>query len=473
MSVRVRFAPSPTGHLHIGGARTALTNWLFARQAGGAFLLRIEDTDPERSRRAHEEQILRDLAWLGLDWDEGPDRGGPVGPYRQSERTARYDEVCERLIAEGKAYRCDATVDELDALREAQKARGEDPRYDRRNRDKGLGADVGPHVVRLKLPIDGATAFDDLVKGRIEIANEKLDDFVLRRTDGSYTYNYVVVVDDVDMGITQVVRGDDHVNNTPKQIHLYHALGAPVPAFGHLPMILGPDGSRLSKRHGDTALGAYRDMGIPQQAMLNYLARLGWAHGDQEVFTADELVRLFALGDVGVSGARWDLDKLHWLSGTWIRALPLDELVAQARPFFEAAGLAVAEDRLPFVVAALQKRAQTLVDLAAQGRFCFVDDAALELDPAASEKFLKPGVGAVLGALADALEAAPSWDEPALTAVVDAHLAATGLKLGKVAQPLRVALTGSAVGPGLYEMMLGVGRDGTLRRIRAAAARCP
>ncbi len=301
-SPRVRFAPSPTGKLHIGGARTALSNWLFARSTGGTYVLRIEDTDPERSKREHEEQIIRDLGWLGLDWQEGPEAGGPHGPYRQSERTARYAEVCDALLAAGKAYRCNASREELDALRESQRAAGVDPRYDRRNRDAGLGPDCGPHVIRLKLPIDGTTVIHDRIKGDIEIANEKLDDFIIRRTDGSFTYNFVVVVDDHDMAITHVVRGDDHVNNTPKQIHLYRAMGAEVPAFAHLPMILGQDGSRLSKRHGHTSLGSYRDMGIPREAMLNYLARLGWSHGDQEIFTEAELISLFKLEDIGRSG---------------------------------------------------------------------------------------------------------------------------------------------------------------------------
>jgi len=474
MSLRVRFAPSPTGHLHIGGARTALSNWLEARREGGVFVLRIEDTDPERSKREHEEQIIRDLRWLGLEWQEGPDVGGPFGPYRQSERNDRYLAVIDQLLAGGKAYRCNATAEELDALRAEQTARQQDPQYDRRNRDKNLGPDCGPHTVRIKMPLDGVTVIDDLIKGRIEIPNEKLDDFVLLRSDGTPTYNFVVVVDDWDMGITLVARGDDHVNNTPKQIHLYHALGAPVPAFAHLPMILGPDGSRLSKRHGHTALGQYRDMGILQEAMLNYLARLGWASGDKEVFTTEELIEMFRLSDVGSSGARWDMDKLLWLNETWIRNLSLAELTDRARPFLEAAGWSITpaeEPRVVEVVRCLQKRARTLVDLAEQARFAFEADEAMIWDEAAVAKNLKGDAAKILLALAQALEGAASWTEAALATQVESLLAELGIKLGKIAQPTRVALTGKGVGPGLYEMFLAVGRETTLRRLRAGAAR--
>jgi glutamyl-tRNA synthetase len=473
MTLRVRFAPSPTGHLHIGGARTALSNYLEARREGGAFVLRIEDTDPERSKKEHEEQILRDLAWLGLRWTEGPDIGGPFGPYRQSERYDRYRAVAMDLLARGLAYRCNATPEELDQMRAAQSANGEDPRYDRRNRDKDLGPDCGPHAIRVKMPIEGVTVIDDLIKGRIEIRNELLDDLVILRTDGTPTYNFVVVVDDHDMGINLVARGDDHINNTPKQIHIYHAMGAEVPRFAHLPMILGPDGSRLSKRHGHTSLGSYRDMGIVPEAMLNYLARLGWSHGDQEVFTEAELIEHFRLSDVGSSGARWDMDKLEWLNQTWIQSFAPAELVERALPFLEAEGYATAGlgARLPAIIDAFQKRSRTLVELAKQARFFFIDDAELSWDEAAVAKHLKPEAGALLSALADRLEAEPVWEEPALTAVVDALLAERGAKMGKLAQPVRVALTGQGVGPGVYEMLLGLGKETSVRRLRAGAAR--
>lgn len=473
MTVRVRFAPSPTGHLHIGGARTALSNYLYARRHGGVHVLRIEDTDPERSRREHEEQIIRDLAWLGIEWDEGPNVGGDHGPYRQSERFDRYAAITDDLLARGLAYRCNATKEELDALRESQREAGLDPRYDRRNRDAGLGPDCGPHVVRLKLPTSGTTTFTDLIKGEVTVANDKLDDFVIRRTDGSPTYNFVVVVDDIDMAITHVVRGDDHVNNTPKQIHVYEALGASIPQFAHLPMILGSDGSRLSKRHGHTALGQYRDMGILKEAMLNYLARLGWSHGDQEVFDHSELIELFGLSAIGKSGAQWDMVKLTWLNETWIRKLSVDELSARARPFFAAAGIEVDPDRYPLAVAAVQKRASTLVDLAEQARFFFVDDSALDFDPKATKKWWKAKSGPILADLATRLEALSTWTEAAIEPVVAEVCAQHEVKLGKVAQPVRVALTGQSRGPGLYEMLEGVGQATAIRRIRHAAASCP
>ena len=473
MSVRVRFAPSPTGHLHIGGARTALSNYLYARRHGGVHVLRIEDTDPERSRRAHEEQILADLSWLGIGWDEGPEKGGPHGPYRQSERMDRYTAIIEDLLARGAAYRCNATKEELDEMREQQRARGEDPRYDRRNRDTGLGPDCGPHVVRLKLPTEGTTVVHDLIKGDVEVANEKLDDFVIRRTDGTPTYNFVVVVDDIDMAITHVVRGDDHVNNTPKQVHVYRALGAELPAFAHLPMILGTDGSRLSKRHGHTSLGSYRDMGILKEAMLNYLARLGWSHGDQEIFEHDELVTLFSLEAIGKSGAQWDMAKLTWLNETWIRRLDGADLAARARPFLEALGLELDDSRLLVAVESVQKRASTLVDLAEQAAFYFVDADTLDYEAKATKKWWKAATGPLLSSFADQLEALQSWDEPSMEAMVATFCADHEVKLGKVAQPVRIALTGKGRGPGLYEMMLGLGRDRTVRRIRRAADRCP
>ena len=473
MSVRVRFAPSPTGHLHIGGARTALSNYLYARKHGGVHILRIEDTDPERSRREHEVQILRDLSWLGIGWDEGPDVGGALGPYRQSERMDRYNAVISELLASGKAYRCNATKEELDEMREAQKARGEDPRYDRRNRDANLGPDCGPHVVRLKLPTDGTTVMHDIIKGDVEVSNEKLDDFVIRRTDGAPTYNFVVVVDDIDMQITHVVRGDDHVNNTPKQIHVYRALGADIPRFAHLPMILGSDGSRLSKRHGHTSLGSYRDMGILKEAMLNYLARLGWSHGDQEIFDHDELVSLFTLGAIGKSGAQWDMAKLTWLNETWIRRLSPADLAQRCLPFFAEKGLTIDPDRVELAVSSVQKRASTLLELVDQAAFYFVEADSLDYEQKATKKWWKAATGPLLTAFADRVEALDGWDETHMGAMVDAFCAEHEVKMGKIAQPVRIALTGRGQGPGLYEMMLGLGRERSVRRIRRAAERCP
>ena len=307
-SSRVRFAPSPTGYLHIGGARTALFNWIYAKKHGGTFVLRIEDTDPSRSKREHEVQIETDLNWLELNWQEGPSVGGDYGPYRQSERFDRYRKVIEQLLAEGKAYRCIATAEELDELRAGQRERGEKMMYDNRYRNANLGPDCGEHVIRLKTPLEGETVVDDQIKGRTVFQNAELDDYILVRSDGTPTYNFVCVVDDLDMGITLVLRGDDHLNNTPKQCNLYAALGQPSPQFAHVPMILGDDGKRLSKRHGATAVGLYREMGIVKEALFNYdSTRLGlWRH---EIFTPQEVIDVFELSQINKAGAKWDMQK--------------------------------------------------------------------------------------------------------------------------------------------------------------------
>ena len=297
MSMRFRFAPSPTGHLHIGGARTALFNWLLARKHDGVFLLRIEDTDRARSKAEHEAQVLRDMAWMGLDWDEGPSTGGEYGPYRQSERQGRYDTYIARMLDEGTAYRCTCSKERLTQVREAAQAKGEKPKYDRHCRNLNLGPDCGDHVVRFKAPLDGETVVKDLVKGDVTFRNEELDDLIIQRTDGSPTYNFVVVIDDHEMKVTHVVRGDDHLNNTPKQQLLYEALGLPVPAFGHLPIILGDDGGKMSKRHGSTSVGAYRENGFLPEALFNYLTRVGWACGDMEHFTAEEAIAARLAGE--------------------------------------------------------------------------------------------------------------------------------------------------------------------------------
>jgi len=471
MSLRVRFAPSPTGYLHIGGARTALFNWLLARGQGGTYVLRIEDTDLERSKPEFEAQILRDLTWLGLDWDEGPNVGGPYAPYRQTERTDHYLPYIQTLLDTGHAYRCDCTTERLDTLREAQTAAKEKPGYDGRCRDRGLGADCGTHVVRFRTPADGALIVDDMVKGRVEFDLTEFDDLVILRSDGSPIYNFVVVIDDLEMKITHVLRGDDHLNNTPKQILLYRALGVEPPRFGHMPLILGPDGSRLSKRHGATSVGSYRDMGILPEALVNYLARLGWSHGDQEIFSADELVAAFNVDGIGVSGGRWDMDKLRWLNQVWMKRVSLDELVERSRPHFEARGYEI-DERLPAIVSTLRERAQTLVDLAESAAFYYVADEALAMDAEAVTKFLRPETGPVLEALADTLGDLRAWELSELEAAFDVFLQARGMKLGKLAQPVRVAVTGQKVGPGVFETLFALGRDRTLHRLRAAAARC-
>jgi glutamyl-tRNA synthetase len=310
MTPRVRFAPSPTGYLHIGGARTALFNWLYAQRHAGVFVLRIEDTDPERSKPEYEAQIIDAMKWLGLDWDEGPHSGGDVGPYRQSDRFDLYRTYIDTLLASGSAYRCTCSKERLEALREQQKADKTRLGYDGLCRDAGHGADCGPHVVRLRMPDEGTTVVDDLIKGPTHFENATLTDWILLRAAGAPTYNFVVVVDDHEMKITHVVRGDDHLNNTPRQQCLYSALGLPVPAFAHLPMILGEDGSRMSKRHGATSVGEYRKEGFLAEALINYLTRLGWAHGDMEAFTTDESTAVFTFGGVNKTGAKWDRVKL-------------------------------------------------------------------------------------------------------------------------------------------------------------------
>ncbi|MBN1336423.1 MAG: glutamate--tRNA ligase [Deltaproteobacteria bacterium] len=465
--VRLRFAPSPTGHLHIGGARTALFNWLLARKLGGTFVLRLEDTDAERSTREFEREILRDLAWLGLIWDEGPDVGGPHGPYRQTERADLYRALAERLLASGHAYRCTCSPQRLEAVRAEALARGEKPRYDGHCRDLGLGPSCGPHVVRFRMPGDGVVAVHDLVKGPVEIRDEELDDFVLVRSDGLPTYNFAVVADDHGMGITHVLRGDDHLNNTPKQVHLYRALDAEPPRFGHMPLILGPDGKRLSKRHGATSVGAYRDLGFLPEALVNYLARLGWAHGDLELFDIDELVRVFSIEGIGTSAGRWDMDKLMWVNQHWIARLPVERVARDAAPFLAALGLTGPFDdsRAHLAVDAVRSRARTLVQVATMAAFCFLPDERLPYDDAAVRKFLVPDAAPLLETVLERLKRLPSWERASIEGAISEWLQASGLGLGAVAQPVRVAVTGSRVGPGLFETLEALGRDRSLARL--------
>ena len=470
--MRVRFAPSPTGYLHIGGARTALFNWLLARKHSGSFVLRIEDTDRQRSKPEFEAQILRDMAWLGLDWDEGPQTGGEHGPYRQSERQGRYDQYLARMLEEGTAYRCTCSRERLTEVREAAQAAGKKPMYDGHCRDLGLGPDCGEHVVRFKSPADGHTVVKDLCKGDVTFDNTELDDLIIQRTDGSPTYNFVVVIDDHEMGITHVVRGDDHLNNAPKQQLIFEALGLPVPAFGHLPIILGNDGGKMSKRHGDTSVGAYRDKGFLPEALFNYLNRVGWAHGDMEHFTKAEALAVFGLDGVAKAGAKWDMDKLTWMNQQWLMGLPTAELARRALPFFDSAGIEP-DERLVPAVATLQARAKTLVDLVAQSAFYFVDDEELDWDEGATKKFLKAAAGPRLTELAATLEGVDDWTAEALEPVVKSFCESREIGLGKVAQPIRVSMTGQKTGPGLFEMLVAIGKPTAIRRMRAGASRCP
>ena len=463
--VRVRFAPSPTGHLHVGGARTALFNWAFARRHGGVFILRIEDTDAERSTEESLDGILDALTWLGLDWDEGP----PTAGYRQSERNEIYRAHADRLLAEGKAYRCRCTPALLDSLRAAAQARGETFRYPGTCRDAGVPASE-PHALRLRIADTGQTAVEDLLHGTVRFDHSQLDEWIIVRTDGTPTYNFCVVVDDVTMKITHVIRGDDHLSNTPKQVQCYQALGYPTPVFAHVPLILGPDKRRLSKRHGASSVQAFREEGILPEALFNYLARLGWSHGDQEVFSREDVAAHFDLSHVGQAAAVFDRAKLEWLNQHWIKTLPPEQVAERLVPYLERAGLPAPADRawLARVVVTLRERARTLVEMAESARFYF--EAPVAYDPAAAAKFWTPEASARYTHLIKRLEAAALLDAPDLEALYRGLTAELGLKLVDLAQLTRIALTGRAASPPIFEVVALVGRDETLRRLRAAQA---
>jgi glutamyl-tRNA synthetase len=464
---RLRFAPSPTGYLHIGGARTALFNWLWARKTGGTFLLRIEDTDRDRSTQLAVEAIFDGLRWLGLDWDEGPGKPGPGGPYFQTERLEIYRAHAERLMRAGQAYVCTCTKEELEAGRARAEAAKVQYRYPGTCRDRARDAS-GRHVIRFRAPEQGATGWDDLVKGPISTPHETLQDEVILRSDGVPLYNFGVVVDDVTMGITLVARGDDHVNNTARQILMYRALGAPPPVFAHLPMILGTDGKRLSKRHGATSVTDYRDMGYLPQAVANYLVRLGWSHGDQEIFTREELVQHFDWAQVGATAGVFNQEKMLWVNHQWMRALPDDELARGALPYLRAAGLPAEDDaKLRLVARALRERAKSFGEVVEQARAYY---APVALDPRARARFLTSEARPLLRALRDGLAGLPSPDLAQLEALFDGVAAAGRVGLGKVAQPARVALTGGTASPGIHDVVLILGRDESLARLDAALA---
>ncbi|RMF86958.1 MAG: glutamate--tRNA ligase [Nitrospinota bacterium] len=461
--VRVRFAPSPTGHLHIGGVRTALFNWLFARNQGGVFILRIEDTDRSRSTEEFIAAIIEGLRWLELDWDEGP--------YRQTERLALYQEHAHKLLEAGKAYYCYCSPEELEQRRQEAIKRGESPRYDRRCRErKDIPAGITP-AIRLKAPLEGETTYHDLVYGPITFANAQLDDLIILRSDGTPTYNFCVVVDDVTMRISHVIRGDDHINNTPRQILIYQALEYPLPQFAHVPIILGPDKSRLSKRHGATSILAYRDMGYLPEAMINYLVRLGWSHGDQEIFSREELIKYFSLEQIHKSAAIFNPEKLLWLNSHYIKTIDESRLIALVRPFLEREGIVspgqeIEETFLRRVVASLRERAKTLVELAQFSRFYFGQEVSYE--EKAARKFLRPEVKPLLQRLITALKAAPDFSEASIEQAFQQVITAEGVKLGKVAQPARVALTGGTVSPSIYEIISIIGRERVLHRLQKA-----
>jgi glutamyl-tRNA synthetase len=462
---RVRFAPSPTGYLHVGGARTALFNWLWARRHGGTFILRVEDTDQDRSTKEAEAAIFEGLRWLGLDWDEGPEVGGPHGPYFQMERLDLYASHAEKLIAEGKAYACTCTREELEAGRKKAEAEKRQYRYPGTCREKPYDR-TRPHVIRFRVPEHGATEWDDLVKGRISTPHDTLQDEVILRSDRVPLYNFGAVVDDVTMKVNLVGRGDDHVNNTARQILMYRALGYPVPQFAHFPMILGSDKTRLSKRHGATSVTAYRDMGYLPEAVVNYLVRLGWSHGDQEIFTLDELVRFFDLKQVGQAAAVFNPEKMAWVNHEWLKKLPEDELARKALPFFRAAGLPAEDDaKLRHVVRVARERLRTFAEYAQQFRYFYAPPA---FDPKAKEKFLTNDQRPVLEAIRTGISALATLDTEPLEKLFQGEAEKRGLGLGKIAQPVRVALTGGTASPGMYDVVQILGKDETLRRLDEA-----
>jgi len=461
MSVVTRFAPSPTGFLHIGGARTALFNWLYARHHGGRFLLRIEDTDRARSTQEAIDAIFEGLAWLGLEADE------PA--VFQSARAERHTAVAERLLAEGNAYPCYCTQQVLADMREAQRKAGEPVRYDRRCRDRDPGG-APPGIepaIRFKAPLEGETVIADHVQGTVRVANGQLDDMIVLRADGSPTYMLSVVVDDHDMGVTHVIRGDDHLNNAFRQMKLIEALGWPVPEYAHIPLIHGPDGAKLSKRHGALGVDAYRAMGFLPEAMRNYLLRLGWSHGDEEIINTDQAIAWFDLDSVGRSAARFDLDKLTNLNAHYLRlrddADLADMIAARLENRLGRPVAGTEKERLIGGMGGLKARARTLVDLG-ESALIYIDGAPFEVTEAA-QKLLDSEARTRLKALASALRGIESWTETELEPAVRAYAESEGLKLGKVAQPLRAALTGSTVSPGIFEVMVTLGREETLRRL--------
>ncbi|MBD8871653.1 glutamate--tRNA ligase [Rhodanobacter sp. DHB23] len=462
MTVRTRFAPSPTGFLHIGGARTALYCWLEARRRGGEFLLRIEDTDRERSTDEAVQAILDAMAWLDLSAD--------AAPVYQTHRLARYREVAERLLAEGKAYYAYESKEEIEAMREAAMAKGEKPRYNGYYRDRNEPYREDPNrVIRFRNPLEGSVVFDDKVKGRVEWANTELDDLVIFRSDGWPTYNFAVVVDDIDMGITEVIRGDDHVNNTPRQINIYHALGAPVPEFAHLPMILDKEGKKLSKRTNSVSVMEYREEGYLPHAILNYLVRLGWSHGDQEIFSREEMVRLFDAADVNKAASRFDTEKLNWLNQHYLKT---DDPAALAPEFawhLARAGIDAEHGPRPAdVIVALRDRVHTLKEMAERAKIWYGPIA--EWDDKAVAKHLKNDTAAVVLEATRALLAGVEWKPEPIHGVIEQVAAKLELGMGKIAQPLRVAITGTQVSPSIDHTIYLCGRDEALRRIDHALA---
>ena len=462
MTIRTRFAPSPTGYLHIGGARTALYSWLHTRRHGGRFVLRIEDTDRERSTPEAINAILEGMSWLGLDYDEGP--------FYQTERFERYRVYLQQLLDSGYAYYCYCTKERLERLRNEQLERKEKPRYDGRCRDLDgppSGEANDEPVVRFRTPLEGQVIVEDAIRGRVQFQNAELDDLVIARADGSPTYNFTVVVDDLEMGITDVIRGDDHLNNTPRQVHLYEALGVEPPRFAHVPMILGEDGKRLSKRHGSVSVLQYRDEGYLPEALLNYLVRLGWSHGDQEVFSVDELIQLFDIADVNHSASTFNPSKLQWLNQQHILRAEPEHIARHLAPLLAERGVDPASGpSLQRVVRAQQERAKTLVEMADNSLFFYRRPEAY--DEKAASKHFKEGSADILEHCQHRLFGLPSWDAESIHGAVTAAAEAFEAKMGKVAQPIRVAVSGTAVSPPIDTTLELLGREESVARIEAA-----
>jgi glutamyl-tRNA synthetase len=459
--IKTRFAPSPTGNLHIGGARTALFNYLYAKHKGGVFVLRIEDTDIERSKDEYTRDILESLQWLGMEWDEGP--------HFQKERMGIYREHAMRLLNERKAYKCYCSPETLEEKRKVALKEGRKPNYDRTCRDLAEDRKDQAFVIRFKSPLDGEVSFDDRIRGKITFQCEELDDLVILRSDNTPTYNFTVVIDDALMGITSIIRGDDHINNTPRQILIYEALNYSTPEFAHVPLIHGKDKHRLSKRHGAASLLEYRTDGFLPEALMNYLARLGWAYGDQEVFSKQDLIEKFDLKNVGKSPSIFDMDKLLWLNGHYLKTLPEADVAERLEPFIEQRGIKVTDkDKLIPVVINLRDRAKTLREMAEMAAFFFTDDFTYEEN--AKNKFLTPATKPVLEKFLNEFNGTVTFDENEQRRFFETMAQDSGKKLVEVIQPIRVALCGRTVSPGIFEVVSILGRESVAKRIQKAIA---
>jgi len=463
MTVRTRFAPSPTGSLHIGGARTAIFNWLFARHAGGEFILRIEDTDRTRSTEESIQEITQAMQWLGLDWDEGP--------FRQSDRLDIYQKLADELLESGKAYKCYVTPEELEEKRKEAQSKGEVLRYKREWAKVNEGPE-NPYAIRLQTPDEGTIEVQDLLRGTVTFDAGEVDDFVILKRDGFPTYNFAVVVDDATMNITHIIRGDDHLINTPRQVLIYNALSYEIPQIAHVSMILGADNKRLSKRHGATSVVAYQDRGYLPEAIINFLSRLGWSYGDQEIFSKTELIEKFTLDNVGKSAAVFNEEKLDWLNGWYIRNNPPQEIAELVIPLLKEKGLEVElDEKFIKIVKELSQRAKTLLDIANTIDYFYAEE--IEYEEKAKNKFLQADIKPVLVDLSERLSLIEDFNMDEMHKVFDQVMEERELKLGKIAQPLRVALTGGTVSPGIFEVMDILGKDEVLKRLKKAISAIP